>query len=191
MKKILALVAIALLASCENAPTGYVAEPITYSKPPIRVNVASITVVEDYQAPIRTPNVEHEFMLPPAVAVKEWAAERLKATGKTGTLEVVISDASVKETKLQKTKGLTGLFTDDQDSRYDASLNVTLRLYDGVNPISVAMGDVIITRMRTINEKATIDDRLRLFHAMTKDMMAAFDAQAEQRLRQYFSAYVR
>lgn len=190
MKKLLTLIAVALLAACQNAPTSYAPKPLAYG-PPIRVNVAEIKVIEEYQAPLRAPYVEHDFLLPPAVAVKEWVAARLKATGTTGVLEVVITNASVKETKLPKTQGITGLFTDDQDSRYDAQLDVTLRLYDGVNAISAATGDVRITRARSINEKASIDDRLRLFHGMTTDMMTTFDAQAEQRLRQYFSAYLR
>lgn len=191
MKKILSLIALALLAACEQAPAGYTPEPIAFMDMPIRVNVAEIKVVENYRAPLRTPNVEQDFPVPPAVAVKQWATQRLQAAGSTGFLEVSIDDASVKETKLPKTKGVKGLFTDDQDARYDASLKVTFRLYDGVNTMSVASGDVNITRSRTINEKATIDDHLRLFHAMTKEMMATYDQQSEARLHQYFSAYLK
>ncbi len=191
MKKLIALIALTLLAACEQAPAGYKPDPIAFIDMPIRVNVAQIRVVENYQAPLRAPNVEQDFPVPPAVAVKQWAAQRLQAVGNEGELEVAIDDASVKEVKLPKTKGVKGLFTDDQDARYDASIHVTFRLYDGVNTMSAASGDVLITRSRTINEKATIDDRLRTFHTMTKEMMTTFDQQSESRLRQYFSAYLK
>jgi hypothetical protein len=191
MKKILSLVALILLAACETAPAGYVPDPIAYTTPPVRLNVAEIKIVENYRAPLRAPNVEQDFPVPPAVAVKQWVGSQLEAAGTTGVLEVAINDASVKEVSLPKTKGLKGLFTDDQDTRYDASLRVTFRLYDGVDAMSAAAGDINITRSHTINEKATIDDRLKMAHGMTKDMMATFNQQANERFHQYFSAYLK
>jgi hypothetical protein len=191
MKKILSLIAVLLLAACENAPAGYTAEPITYTTPPIRVNVAEIKLIDSYRPPLRAPNVEQDFPTPPAVAVKAWAGQQLVATGNTGVLEVTIDNAAVKQVALPTTKGIKGLFTDDQDTRYDAALHVTFRLYDGVNAMSAASGDVLVTRSHTINEKATIDDRLRLFDQMTHEMMATFDQQAHARFQQYFAAYVK
>lgn len=192
MKKLLALIALTLLAACQNAPQAYVPEPFDFSqKPALRINVAEIRIVENYQAPLRAPNVEHTFPVSPASAIRQWVKQRLVATGTSGVMEVVIDDASVKEVKLPKTQGIKGLFTDDQEARYDANLRVTLRAFTGERAISDATGDVSVSRSRSINEKATVDERARQFHTITREMMTTYDTQAEARLRQYFSKFLR
>lgn len=191
MKKLLATLSFLLLAACQDAPGGFNPEPLSFTSPPLRVNVAEVRVVENYQSPMRAPNIEHELHLSPAAAVRQWAKQRVYAVGGTGVLEITIDDASVKETKLQKTDGIKGLFTDDQDSRYDARLNVTIRLYDGAESISAATSDVTVTQARSVNEKATLETRQKLWDSMVKSLMVSYDAQASLRMRQYFSAYLR
>ena len=191
MKRVMICLMLTLLAACKEAPKTFVPGPITFSGAPMLVNVAEIKVVESYRAPLSRPNVEHEFATPPATAVKQWANSRLKAVGTQGVLQVSIDDASVREVLLPKTKGLKGLVTDDQDARYDANLRVSLKLYNGVDSISTASGDVILNRSKSINEKATVEDHEKLYDAMVRDMMKAYDAAATERLRQYFSAYLR
>lgn len=189
-KKII-LAAAFLLVACEPAPVGYKPDPLNFAiRPPIRVNVAQIRVVESYQAPMGGANVEHTFPVPPSTAIKQWVAQRLAATGQSGILEVTIVDASVRAVPLPKTEGVKGLFTDDQDARYDANIAVTFRALDS-NAMTTASGDVNVTRSRSINEKATIDQRQQIFHTMTKDMMNSFDAESESRLRQFFGAYLK
>ena len=115
---------------------------------------------------------------------------RLKATGTSGVLEVIINDAAVKEVKLPTAKGVKSLFTDDQDARYDARINVTYRLYTGAQAISDASGDVTVTRSHSINEKATVYQRQALYQKMTNDMMADFDRESNARLHQYFARFL-
>ena len=192
MKKILALIATVLLAACQTAPLGYTPGPFSFAgKPPLRINVAEIRIVENYKPTLALPNVDHDFPVPPADAIRQWAKQRLVASGSSGVLEVVIDDASVKEVKLPKTEGIKGLFTDDQEARYDAQVNVTLRVFSGAQGLSDATGDIVISRSRSINEKATIDQRTRQFHGMTRDIMTTFDTLAEQHLRQYFVRFMR
>ena len=97
----------------------------------------------------------------------------------------------MKEVPLPKTEGIKGIFTDDQDARYDARMSITMRLYNGENAMSVASADVVVERSRSIHEKATIDERERMFDMMTREMIATFDQQATARLRQYFNKYLR
>lgn len=192
MKKIIAIALLALLAACKEAPSAYTPEPFTFeTQAPISINVAEIKVVENFQSPLRRPNAEYEFPVPPAIAVKKWVSQRLKATGTSGILEISIDDASVKEVPLKKTEGVQGIFTDDPDARYDARIAVTMRVFTGERAISAVSGDVEVTRSRTINEKATLNEREQIYHQMTQDMLARFDAEANKRLRQYFFAYLR
>lgn len=194
MPKILLAALMLGLSACEQAPQAYRPEPFAFETnraAPIGIRVAEIKVVEDYHSPLRRPNVEQDFPVPPAVAVGKWVNQRLKATGTSGVMEVVINDASVKEIPLKKTGGIKGVFTDDQDARYEAKLSVTFRVFTGAQAISDATGDVIVTRNHTINEKATVFQREAMYHGMTRDMMTTFDSEAQARLRQYFSPYLR
>lgn len=195
MKKflLLALASAGLaLTACQEAPVRQSIMPaMSFSgKAPIRVNVAQVNVVEQYRSPMQAPNVEHQFTLTPAIAIKQWAGQRLVASGRQGSFELTIEDASVRESILPKKGGVTGFFTDQQDARYDARMRAVLRLYDGMNTISVSEGDVTITRMRTINEKATLAEREQMFNDMVAEMMTQFDLEAEARLRQYFAAHL-
>jgi len=191
MKKLLLLCVLALVSSCETAPKAFVPAPLTFTAPPIRVDVAEIRVVETYQSSLKPPYVEQEFPVMPSTAVKQWVAQRLVAVGASGMLEITIDDAAVQEIKLPKTEGFKGLFTNDQDARYDARIHATIRLFDGINSMSRASGDINVTRARSIAERASLDERTRMFDSMTREMMASFDREASTRMQHYFSAYLR
>jgi len=192
-KIILSLVALALTA-CQNAPEAFKPEPFAFERsaaPAFAINVARITIVEAYQSPMRRPQIEHEFPVTPANAVRTWATTRLKAVGSSGVLEITIGDASVTESKLPKTAGIKGLFTDDQEARYEAKLGVSMRVSGVLQGMSDTTGQVLVTRTRTINEKASVYQRQAMYHQMTDAMMNDFDREASARLRDYFSAFVK
>jgi hypothetical protein len=192
MKRIFLSFTAVMLMSCQQAPAPQTLEPIRFSGlPKIRIAASEIRVVDNYDAPLKSPNVEHMFPTPLTTSISQWSTDRLQAAGTDGIMEVTIEEASVVEVKLPKTKGLRGLFTDDQSERYDAKLRATMRLYTGNRAIAVAEGDVNVVRSRSINEKATINDRERLFHDMSKELMTQFNTQSEARLRQYFGAFLR
>lgn len=190
--RIVAVFTALLLAACQPAPQSTNLAPISFaSSAPMRINVARVNVVEEYQPTFKRPNVEHEFATSPAQGVRAWANQRVQAVGQSGSLEIIIQDASVRETLLPKTEGFRGFVTDDQSERYDASLKVVIKLYDGIDPLSRADANVIATRSQTINEEATIADRERLWHDMTRDMLTAFDKEAEIQMRHHFRNYLR
>lgn len=192
MKKFLALALTAIaLVACQEPPATTSPSGISLgNKPPLRLNVAAINVVENYRAPMKLPNVDHTLPTPPIVALKQWAGQRFAAAGTQGALEITVEDASVVETPLAKKDGLTGFFTDDQEARYDAHIKITLRLYDGVNTISVAEANAEVARWRTINEKATVSQREAMFTSMLQEMMLQLDGESEARIRQYFGRFI-
>lgn len=192
MKRFLPLMALVLLGACETAPKDYIAPPLAFEQQqaaPLSFRIARVDVLNHYESPYRRPNVEQDFPVSPAQAIEKWVALRMRASGGTGRLEVTINDASAVETPLKKTKGIEGLFTDDQDTRYDAKLNVTFRLYTDESTVSRAVADVTVTRYVTINERATVVDRQKLYHRMLDQMMGDFNREAESQLARYFSAW--
>ena len=66
-----------LLAACETPAPGQKLPDLTYAHLGVMtLNVASLEVVSDYRAPLKTPNVEHLFPTPPDRALKRWARDR-------------------------------------------------------------------------------------------------------------------
>jgi hypothetical protein len=192
MKKLLALALVALtFTACEDAPQVSAPAPITFSnRAPIRLNVAQVKVIDSYRSSMTMPYIEHTLPTSPATAIHQWAGQRLIAAGQAGTLEITIEDAAVKQTDLKLKDGIEGFFTDQQSERYDAHVRVTMKLYDGVQTISIADADVDVSRMQTVNEKATVSQREKILNGMVQDIMLRFDSEGEARLRQYFARFI-
>jgi hypothetical protein len=179
------------LAGCMVAPTLQTIAPIRFhDQAPIAFNVAEIRVTQSYKTDFARSDVSPSFPTPPIDAIHHWVDDRLKATGDKGLLEITIEDASVKEHKLTKTKGLKGLFTDDQSERYDGSIKVLFRLYDEKRAASAAQAHVSITRSRSINEDATVETRMQFYNQLTRDMMQAFSKQSELQFETHFTSFM-
>ena len=189
MKKLFALAAMALFATaCNEAPTSAPLQPIRFAQAPYRVSVAEVRV--ENRTPQRPNAVDSQMPTPPATAVQQWVNDRLVAAGSSGMLLVSIENATVLENKLPKTDGIKGFFTDDQDAKYDGSIIVNFRLYNGVSTIPQAEASVNIARGRSINEKATLVEREQFYQQLVADLMRDFNAEAESRVRQYLGQYV-
>jgi len=192
MKRLIFALFALSLSACQEAPAPQSFPPLNFSaQPKIKLAVAEIRVIENYKSPMTAPNVEQNFPVSPSAAIKQWVEGRLQAVGSSGILEITINDASVIERPLPRTQGIKGFFTNDQSEQYDATLHVALRLYDGERAIAVAEGDVRVTKSRSIAEDATVAQREQIYYAMTREIMARFNTEAEARLNQYFSPYLR
>ena len=186
----LALLALAA-ASCRAPPEPPDFPPIRFvDAGPIRLDVGRIAVVEEYRPPLAAPNVEHVFPVQPAAAVAQWARDRLRAVGADGRAELVIRDASVVEVALRKTTGLRGVLTTDQSERYDASIEVELRIIDGLNRRR-GHATAIAKRSRTVPEDITMTGREKVWYAMTRAMMKAIDQALQRQIRKGLAAFVK
>lgn len=181
----------ALAAGCDTTPPPAPRFPrITFRHlPPLRLNVADVSIRQSYQPPAAPPNVEHRFPVPPGEAAQQWARDRLVAGGTEGRAEYVVREASVVEVPLERSSGLKGLMTKEQSERYDARLVVDLILYDGLGA-RAGNATVKVSRRRSIPEDATLNERDRLWFSMTEAMMAELDAQLEKTIKTVFNEYV-
>ena len=122
-----ALASLVLLASCAAKVERPTYAEITFAHlPPINLDVAEIKVVSTYKGSLQAPHVEHEFPVGLLATAKRWAEDRLKPVGSDGIAIVTIEEASAKETELEKTEGLKGVFTTDQSERYDAVIRIKI-----------------------------------------------------------------
>ncbi len=157
----------------------------------IQFNVAKINVANAYQSPMKMPNVEYLFPTSPAQAMNAWAGARLKAGGAntSAVAAFTIEDASVIETRLDKTEGLKGYFTYEPAERYDASAQARLTIQ---NPANGASGEVRVSAKRSIEvrEDATLAEREQAWFNMIEALMADFDAQMEKQVRAHLMRWV-
>ncbi len=189
MKKILALVATVLLATaCTEAPASTALAPIRFTQPPMKVSVAQVRV--ENLTPALPGAVDAQMPTPPAAAVTQWVNDRLVAAGSSGYMVVSMQNASMIETKLAKTDGIKGFFTDDQDAKYTGTLVVNFRLFNGISTTPVAEANVNVARGRSINEDATLAQRELFYHQLVSDMMQAFNGEAETQLRRFMGTYM-
>jgi len=180
---------LALVAGCSSPPPRPTFPDIRFtSEAPIRLDVATLEVRDEYQPSMRTPNVDHLFPVTPAHAAENWARDRLKPTGKAGRVVFILRNASVIETELPKTGGVSGAFTTQAAERYDLTLQATVQIVDAQG-LPVRTANVQAQRSQSVLEGITPNDRDRTWYDMTKAAMADFDAQMENEIRNNFGVY--
>jgi hypothetical protein len=176
----LAIAATLALGACTSALPRPQARQISFANlAPISFDVARIEVVQQYQPPQVAPNVDHLVPVPPSDAIRRWANDRLRAMGGSGTLRVVIKDASITETRLPPTTGVRGAFTTDQSERYDGHLAVDLvvevpsRRFQGYTGATVA-------RTISVPENISLQGREDAWFAMVERMMTELNGRLEE-----------
>ncbi len=185
------MVVASLLAACETAAPIPEYPEITFTNlPRIKLDVARIEVRMDYKAPLKAPNVEHEFPVTPAAVAERWAADRLEAVGSTGLARVIVKDASVVEVKLERTKGLKGVFTKDQSERYDGKIEMVIEIRSE-RGYRDAFAAAKATRSRSVPEDISLNDREKVWFEMTEAMIKDINAEFERTIPQYLSKWLR
>lgn len=184
--------AVALAACASQAPiAGPVPEVGFQHLSPIHLNVSSVEMRSAYQSPLKTPNAEHLFPTSPAKAMMNWAKRRLQSFGApgSGAATFVIEDASVIETKLDKSKGLKGMFTYEPTARYDATAVARLTIKSAHGE---AQGEVRVSATRSVEvrENATLAEREKAWFEMTEALMGDFNTQMENQLQAHLARWL-
>lgn len=179
-----------LLSACEE--TAYVPQhPVSFEGTSYVLNVSAINIVEEYHSQSQPPHVEKLSDIPPAEALKQWAAARLVAGGKTGYAEVVIKDAHITKKNLPKQKsGLEGVFTAEQTEEYDGALETDIKIYDGQHVLPVASIHAVSHNSRTLAENATLVDRSNTYHEMSVELIRTLEVEMNKNIREHFEKYL-
>lgn len=189
--RVAALLAVLLAAACASTPPIPSFPEIRFTdKPPIRLDVARIDIVEAYRPPLEALNVEHLFPVRPTDAARQWASDRLRPAGRAGRAEAIVRSASVTETALERTGGIRGAFTTDRTERYDAEIAIAVHIYDDAGT-ERASASATVRQSRTAAEDFTLNDRERLWHAMTAAMMRALDGTLERQMRKSLTGFLK
>lgn len=187
---LIALLVLGLVAACSTTVSRPAIETQDFSgQPPLVLSVARIEVVEQYQSPLKEPNVEHSFPTTPAAAFKRWLGERVTAKGQDDTLRVTIQDASAVRVPLPRTEGLEGMFTTDQVERIDGTVSVLLEVVDNGGVVQ-AFITAKAQRARTLPEGLTLNERDKAYQQITEALINDLNATIEQNMRQFLSKYL-
>jgi hypothetical protein len=178
------------LASCQINSTSQVFPELTFQHLKLlSLNVARLETVSSYNQPMSAPNVDHLFHTQPASALGSWAKDRLRADGTNSFARFTIIEASVTETKLDKKKGIRGLFTKDQSERYDAVLEAKLEIF-GESGLSKGFANARATRSITIREDSSINQREQAWFNLTEKLVIDINAELEKNILKYLSEWL-
>ncbi|HSV29845.1 MAG TPA: hypothetical protein VLL76_09800 [Candidatus Omnitrophota bacterium] len=189
---VLAVAAVLALGACQTKPPVQKLPEISFAdKRPISLNVAELRIEPAYQPPLKEPNVEHLMPVSPEAATVRWAQDRLRPMGAVGSgaARVVINDAKVVRVSLKTDKGFTGLFKEEQAERYEGSLDIAVQILDQRN---LPIADVVAraTRVKTVPEGVSPNERDRVLHELTETLMRDVDAQMDGLIQSYLGRWV-
>jgi len=185
------LLLLLALAACSAPPAKSRFAELTYHHlPPLGFDVAAIERSSRYQPPGQPPNMEQLFPVPPKQAALAWAEGRLRALGASRRLRFTVLDAAAVETRLDSRGGLTGLLTTEQTERYEAHLAVLLEILGAGGGVE-ASARAEARRSVTVPENASLNDRERVWFALTEKLMLDLDRQLETTIREVLGAYLR
>ncbi|MEO0035038.1 MAG: hypothetical protein RLZZ501_1061 [Pseudomonadota bacterium] len=189
-----ATLALALsVTACQNSgPPAQTLPQISFAdRAPLRLNVAQIEIVWEYQPPGQYPNVDQVMPVAPGSAIERWAQDRLRPIGRadSGTARVVIRDGSVVEVPLRVDRGFSGAFKTEQELRYDANLKVSIEIQDARH---MTVADVTATaqRSRSVAEGLSVNQRDKVLYEITTDLSHEIDRQLDQLIRDYFGRWL-
>lgn len=187
----LVLAGAGLLTACETPnPTQTFPELSFEGQPKIRLDVASINVVDEYRMPLAEPHLEHRAPIAPSAAIERWAADVLEPVGASGRGVLRITRGSLVETPLERTQGVRGLFTTDQAERYDTGAAAVLEIYDA-GGVPVGTAEATASRFQTVEEGISLNERERVWYRLVEDTVLDFSRSMEVAIRRYLGAHVR
>lgn len=177
------------LAACETQVPARSFPEISFAhEKPFKLDVASIQVESQPTPAPANGVIVHELPVTLASAAEQWARQRLKAVGQSGTAVVRIEKATVVEEELKKTEGFRGAFTTDQTERYVGELAMSVTIADARGQ---GIARASATRSRTVAEDASLADREKLWFEMVEQIAREVDSVMEQQIRQYLAGYLR
>lgn len=179
------------LAACTTTPEKPTYADITFSHlSPIKLNVGEIKVVNEFKSTLKSPHVEHELPVKIDQSIIRWSKDRLQAVGGSGAYAILtIKDASAVEAAMEKSKGLKGVFTNDQSELYTFHVAVELKIVE-VNG-SKGLATAESKRSKSVPEDITINNREKMYFEQTELILQDFDAEMEKNIRAFLSEFIR
>jgi hypothetical protein len=152
------------------------------NRPPIALDVGTLTVVQQYRPSGTPPHVETRMPDSLNLIAERWARQRLAPVGTAGEARVIVEEASVIEEALARSGGVRGALTIEPSERYRLRLAVRI---EAANPARGLDGWVrsVAERSVTVAENASLAQREQAWFDLLEGAATDIDAQLEQNLR--------
>jgi hypothetical protein len=186
-RHLFAIVASAgLLASCAPPPATPAFPDLRFTgEQPLALQAGQIEI-RDQSGPPGDPS----YPVAPVQAMQNWARDRLRANGQGGPARFTINAAVATVKNIPSTQtGVAGSFTDQVSQEYDVAVDGTLEILDN-HAMAIRAVHASAARSRTVLQSATPNDRDQARYDLVKALMADFDAQMEQQIRNNFGTYL-
>lgn len=102
-------------------------------------------------------------------------------------MRFIIHDASVREERLETSGGLRGFLTDEQAWKYTANVVAEVQILRDRDVLATATTEAY--RSRTIGEKASLNEREKVWYSLVAALMQDFDAAMAQNIRTNLSNF--
>lgn len=189
----LASVAFAL-ASCATPPPPAPKADIGFSGAPLKLDVARVSVDNQYHPSGKAPNVEQLHETTPSTVASRWLQTRIVPVGRQGEGVLKIFDARVVSEKLPIKGGLTGFFGDQLDSKLTATLRAELvvtRIDAQTGASSVYNVKVSAQAEQTILQSATLNERDQAYFDLMQSLAREFDKTATSEIHRAMGPILR
>ena len=177
------------LLSCKTSNIESTTPELTFSHlPDIRINVAKISVLNEYKMPFKQPNVEHVAPISPGASVERWVSDILVPVGDKLDAQFIIKSGSIIESELKTQKGLKGVFAIEQSKRYTAIVDARLEIFDGSRRLATINAKA--KRSHTLREDATPNLKTNLLFNLVENLMATFDRELRRQVDSHLQNYI-
>ena len=178
---------LSLLSSCGPPPDVPVFPDLRFTGGPLLLLDASQIELRMLYQP---SDPDRLFPVPPSQALQNWARDRLRAGGRnSGPARYTIVNARATVTDLPIKGGVSGTFTDQVSQQYTVQAEATLEILD-TRGMAVRSVRVNASRSNGVLQSASPIDRERARYDLVKALMADFDQQMEQQIRDNFGLYL-
>ncbi|MDP9195474.1 MAG: hypothetical protein M3O22_01690 [Pseudomonadota bacterium] len=180
------------LAACAGPqPAAKAARTMSFAdKPSVSLDVAEVRITSEYEPAGQGAWVQDSFPVSPVAAVRQWANDRLKATGRDGNVHVIVKEAGIRSVPLQKTAGIKGFFTKDHTEQYEGKITVEVIGKSDERKMSGA-ADATVQRTVSVPEDASPAQRESIQYEMVKKMMQDLDEKLTQAVQVYLAPFVK
>jgi hypothetical protein len=181
----------ALLAACSNSspPMQRFPELTFRNMPPVQLDVGRVEVVSQFQPPAQAPHIEYDMPVSPENAVKRWVQDRLQPIGRTGTLRVIVRDASATETPLKTDKSFTGMFKKEQAADIDMSVDIAIQMLDDHQYVTAEVTGQQ-SRSHSELEGMKLNDRDKMLYEMVEDLMKGLNNELDGKIHAAFGPWL-
>ena len=172
------LASVVALAACssDEAVMTSLSQPAA-SGSAYQVRAAQLEVLDGYEAPGRSPNIEHLQAIQPENALVAWAKRRFKPNGSAGIMRVIILDASVTRRDLLGPDAGSSWFRDRAAEEFNGRAEIRLE-YVHPDGRTKDWATAIATARRSVNESAEPDERQAVIDDLVRELLRKLDREA-------------